>query len=120
MRWSAEESLRRALPYGFWKWRDDNGAVVETIFNRRSKPLATRVDGRLILELRTPAERRPGDHYYYKDSTVPWRHRDVRKKCEATLKAWGLEPEELYRKAAAEIREERRERRRRFGRRRFG
>jgi hypothetical protein len=122
MRWDVEERLRRVLPYGFWKWRDDNGAVVETIFNRRSKPLATRVDGRLILELRTPAEHRPGDHYYFRDGTVPWRHGDVRKKCEQILRDWGLDPEAMLRQTAAEIRAERLERRRRlgFGRRRFG
>jgi hypothetical protein len=141
MRWDVEERLRRVLPYGFWKWRDDNGAVVETIFNRRSKPLATRIGGIATEEVIEPP-RRGGDlnpdlwidpiEYFYgagingPRNGFPWRGINgwtaaaVRRHCEAIAREWGLDPEALYRKAAVEIRAENAEKRRRFGRGRFG
>jgi hypothetical protein len=62
MRWSAEERLRRALPYGMWRWSDDAGVITETLFNRHYRALSTRVDGQLVTPTRDPPTRRmPSD-----------------------------------------------------------
>jgi hypothetical protein len=135
MRWSAEEALRRALPYGRWRWRDPDGQVVDTIFNRKYQALATRVGGVASGCLVDPPQRMTPAEYYFgcgvnsPRNGYPWRtvHLPgcltapaVRRHCEAIARDWGLDPAELYQKAAAEIRAQRLKRRGgRFGRRRF-
>ena len=66
MRWSAEERLRRSLPYGRWQWSDDAGVITETIFNRHYRALATRVDGRLVTPTRDPPgpQWRAAEYFY--------------------------------------------------------
>src|ERR1700675_1898220 len=115
MRWAAEERLRRALPYGMWKWSDNAGVITETIFNRHYRALAPRVDGQLVTPTRDPP--RPlwrAAEYFYGDGTnspmngFPWRERIARSAAEKVLNDWGLDPGAQLAEAAAGIREERR------------
>ena len=115
MRWTAEERLRRALPYGKWQWSDENSVLTETLFNRRYQPIATRVSVQLVTKLLEPP--RPlwrASEYYYGLGTnspqngYPWRDKRAREAARDVLRAWGIDPAEAERRAAAEIKEERR------------
>jgi hypothetical protein len=118
MRWNAEERLRRALPYGMWRWRRQDGAVVETIFANRYVPLATRIDGIASREVVTPPERMDPVEYFYgaginsPRNGFPWRSAAVRRHCETIARGWGLDPDELYWQARAALHAERLEWRR--------
>jgi hypothetical protein len=128
MRWSDEEKLSIALPYFRCEWRDGGGRVLETIFNVRSQPIASRVDGQTIDPI-PPPERvwllrgtfmppkglPPTEYYYGPRSPAngdPFGYRRAgaaaRERCREVLRQWGIDPDERMREAAREWRWERR------------
>jgi hypothetical protein len=121
MRWRSEEKLRRALPYGMWKWRDQDGQVIETIFNRRYAAIATKVNGQVVIEVVWPPHRMRAAEYFFgfgDNSSMegcPWetlspsRAKAVRQRCHDILTEWGIDPDERELAAAEAIRLEQRE-----------
>jgi hypothetical protein len=110
MRWSAEERLKRALPYGMWAWWDDEGWRVETLFNRHYTALATRAGGQPVPKRYPPAPQWPVALYYFglETGTFPWRDAATRERCRLILRNWGIDPSAIEAEAAAAIREEHR------------
>jgi hypothetical protein len=119
MRWRSEEKLKRTLPYGMWKWRDQDGQVVETIFTYKYSAIATKVNGQVVIEVMYPPERMKahGDYFYGfgTNSSMkgkPWetespsRRKAVRQRCREILSEWGVDPDERERAAAEAIRQE--------------
>jgi hypothetical protein len=113
MRWDAQEILKRALPYGVWRWEDVDGRIVETIFNRRLKAIATRVDGRNVPDIiLSPTRWPPEAHefFYGEDSnTYPDANTEasargpVVRRLRAILRDWGIDPDERMRAIREEV-----------------
>jgi hypothetical protein len=108
MRWSDEEKLKLALPYGRWQWRDDDGETVETSFNRKYQAIATRVNGQSFHEVRYPPEQMMPAEYFYGENTntFPYSTRgdgaETRRWCRAILRSWGIDPDVRLRAVARE------------------
>jgi hypothetical protein len=100
MRWTTEERLRRALPYGKWKWRRPEGELIETIFNIRYGAIVTKVGGNRVDVVEHPPEHmKPAEYFYGYGNNSPrngvlWRNAAARRNCHAILTDWGIDPTE--------------------------
>ncbi|WP_409478690.1 DUF5623 domain-containing protein [Pseudobdellovibrio sp. HCB154] len=84
---SAEQPMRRVLPYGLWTCEDGS----QVLYNRDYKPIWVKLTNGTVTALETNTwVTYKENEYFFNDSNPPWINKKTLAKCQGILQNWGV------------------------------